>query len=101
MITAEGYEGFFRNDNEVLGFWPIFPGCNSRQWVLEKSDSRKTYTSFDKKTYMFSQKHVRLFSTTSNHFYDILPDGFRRHCLSYVISQSLYQSKHVSWPDLL
>lgn len=69
MITAEGYEGFFRNDNEVLGFWPIFPGYNSRQWVLEKSDSRKTYTSFCQKMYMFSQKHVRLFSTTSKAFF--------------------------------
>lgn len=44
MITAEGYEGFFGNDNEVLGFPPTFPGRASDDGSGRKSMAKKVCT---------------------------------------------------------
>lgn len=73
MITAEGYEGFFGNDNEVLGFpfflWFVSMGqggksagdCNGSTRIGAcRSRFPKTRHIFIKSMEMFSKKLLNL-----------------------------------------
>ena len=67
MITAEGYEGFFRNDNEVLGF-RLFLWSVSIRRARKNASFLSFRANFENRSVHFQKKHADVLKKTLRWF---------------------------------